>query len=192
MSDSEGGKDAVALGGSAGSLDVLLHVLSQLPPDYELAVMVVVHQFRHGGRRLAEVLASRSRVPVRSIEDKDPIEPQRVHVCPANYHVLVERGRTFGLSTDPPVNFARPSIDLLFQSAAQVYRDRLVGVLLSGSSSDGALGLAAIRAWGGVAACQDPETAAEPTMPRAGRQATRVDWTGSPAVIAEKLSELRR
>jgi two-component system chemotaxis response regulator CheB len=103
---------------------------------------------------------------------------------------LIELERTFALSTEPPVNYSRPSIDVLFESAADVYRDRLVGVLLSGSTGDGALGLARIKAWGGLALCQDPATAEDATLPRAAIAATALDWIGSPRAIARKLSEL--
>jgi two-component system chemotaxis response regulator CheB len=111
-------------------------------------------------------------------------------VCPANYHVMIEPQGTFALSIEPPVNFARPSIDVLFESAAQVYGARLVGVLLSGASSDGAAGLAAIKARGGAVYCQDPRSALERIMPEAGCSATRVDRIASPEAIGRELSEL--
>jgi two-component system chemotaxis response regulator CheB len=113
-----------------------------------------------------------------------------LYLCPANYHVLIEEGRTFALSVEPLVNFARPSIDVLFESAAVTYGSGLVGVLLSGASADGAAGLGAIKARGGTVFCQAPESAMEPVMPRAGCAATRVDRVASPEVLGLELSEL--
>jgi len=184
-------KGAVTIGGSAGSLEALQAILPRLPLNYGLAVIVVLHQHRHGGQRLGMVLARDSKLPVVPIENGDAISPGRIYVCPANYHVLVEEDHTLVLSTDPPMNFARPSIDVLFESAARVYRERLVGVLLSGASADGARGLASVRAHGGVVVCQDPATAREPTMPRAGCEATGVSYVGSPEVIGTRLAELQ-
>jgi two-component system chemotaxis response regulator CheB len=183
--------EAVGIGGSAGSLDALQRLLPKLPADYSLAVMVVVHQHRHGAGRVAEVLQRCCRMRVIAAIDKEPIEPGRVHVCPANYHLLVEADRTLALSTDPPVNHACPSIDVFFESASRVYRERLVGVLLSGASADGARGMAAVKAAGGKILCQDPATAAEPTMPRAACAAAAVDSIGSPETLGIDLARLR-
>jgi two-component system, chemotaxis family, protein-glutamate methylesterase/glutaminase len=182
-------RDAVVIGGSLGGQQALCSLLPQLPARYPLPVIVVLHRHRHAqdlpGRWLSEVCA----LPVCAVEDKSPIVPGQLYVCPANYHVLIEAGHTFALSIEPPVNFARPSIDVLFESAAQVYRQRLVGVLLSGASSDGAAGLAAIKARGGAVYCQDPRSALEPTMPEAGCGATRVDRVASAQSIGRELSE---
>jgi two-component system chemotaxis response regulator CheB len=180
----------VAIGGSAGSFEALQELLPQLPKGSRLAVVVVLHQHRHAGRQLAAQLAAYAQLPVLAVADKHPIEPGHIYVSPANYHLLVEPDRTFSLSTDAPVNFARPSIDVFFDSAARVYRHALVGVLLSGTSTDGAVGLAAITAHGGRAACQDPATALQPAMPRAGCAATTVDWVAAPQRIGAQLAEL--
>jgi chemotaxis response regulator CheB len=123
-------------------------------------------------------------------EDKAPVVPGRVHLCPANYHLLIEEARTSALSVEPSVHFARPSIDVLFESAAVAYGPGLVGVLLSGASADGAAGLGAIKARGGTVFCQAPESAIEPIMPRAGCAATRVDRVASPELLGRELSEL--
>ena len=183
-------REAVVIGGSLGGQQALCKLLPALPARYPLAVIVVLHRHRHAqdaaGRWLSEVCA----LPVCAIEDKSPIVPGRLHVCPANYHVLIEAQRTFALSIEPPVNFARPSIDVLFESAAQVYGPSLVGVLLSGASTDGAAGLAAIKARGGAVYCQDPRSAVERIMPAAGCRATRVDRIASPEALGRELSEL--
>jgi two-component system, chemotaxis family, protein-glutamate methylesterase/glutaminase len=182
-------RELVAIGGSLGGLAALREILPLLPPNYGLAVIVLLHQYRHG-TGLPRMLAAYSKLPLAGIDDKAEVERGRIHVCPANYHTLCERGRTFSLSIEPPVNFSRPSIDVLFESAAGVYGRSLIGVLLSGATGDGAAGLASIKAAGGVALCQDPSTAEEPTMPRAALARTAVDWIGSPRAIGLKLSEL--
>jgi len=162
----------------------------QLSDSYGLAVLVVVHQHRSTRAELADLLAHHTRLPVHTAFDKEPIVSGHVYVCPANYHMLVEPDRTMSLSTDPRVQFARPSIDVLFESAARVYGERLVGVLLSGASADGASGLAIIRARGGLIFCQDPSTAVVPIMPDAGVSAAGPDAIESPTAIGIKLARL--
>ncbi len=182
-------RELVAIGGSLGGLTALREMLPLLPEDFSLAVIVLLHQYRHS-TGLTRMLAAHSTLPLSTIDDKAEVVRGRIHVCPANYHTLCERGGTFALSIEPPVNFSRPSIDVLFQSAAEVYGASAIGVLLSGASNDGAAGLASIKAAGGVALCQDPATAEQPTMPRAALARTAIDWMGSPRAIALKLSEL--
>lgn len=181
-------RDVVVIGGSWGSLEALEVLLPHLSATSGLAVIVAVHQQRGSRVDLAEILGRWSQMPATTITDKDPIEAGHIHVCPPNYHVLVEADGTLALSTDAPVNFARPSIDVLFESAALALGERLVGVLLSGASADGARGLAAIRARGGMTACQDPATAKEPAMPRAGCAATAVDRVATPDVLGRELA----
>lgn len=161
--------DLVAIGASWGGLHAIRTVLEGLPR--ELPAAVVVAQHRSGGDDvLADLLARTSALPVRDADDKDALEPGRVLVAPAGYHLLVEDG-SVALSTDAPVAFSRPSIDVLLQSAAEARGDRVVGVILTGANADGAEGLAAIRRHGGLAIVQDPETAERPEMPRAALRA---------------------
>jgi two-component system chemotaxis response regulator CheB len=185
-----GPRQAVAIGGSRGAFDVVQLIVEHLPEDYALAVMLVLHQHRHGREGLARVLRPRSRLQVVAVQDKEPIQAGRIYVCPANYHLLVERDRSFTLSTDAPVHFARPSIDVLFESAARTYGRDLMAVLLSGASPDGAAGLRTVADCGGAVACQDPATAVDPVMPRAGCAAVKVDWIGSPEALAVGLARL--
>jgi two-component system, chemotaxis family, protein-glutamate methylesterase/glutaminase len=182
-------RELVAIGGSLGGLAAVREILVHLPGDYGLAVIVLLHQYRHG-TGLPRMLATYSKLPLAAIDDKAEVARGKVHVCPANYHTLCERTRKFALSIEPPVNFSRPSIDVLFESVADVYGAQVVGVLLSGATSDGAAGLASIKAAGGFVLCQDPATAEQPTMPRAALKRTTVDWIGSPGAIGLKLSEL--
>lgn len=182
-------RDAVVIGGSLGAVQALRELLPQLPADYRLPVIIVLHQYRHNGEGLGRLLAEYCALGVSMIEDKAPIRPGEVYVAPANYHVLIESARSFALSIEPPVNFARPAIDVMFESAADVYGSRLVGVLLSGASADGAFGLRCIKERGGATFCQAPSASAEGTMPRAGCAATQVDRVASPASLGRQLLE---
>jgi len=164
--------DAIVMGGSAGSLEALSQLVAALPAGCPLAVAVVVHLPPTRPSRLAGVLAARCLLPVREIEDKDPVVPGVVFVAPPDYHALIERERTFALSSDDLVHFSRPAIDVLFESAADAYGDRLAGVVLSGANADGARGLAAIERAGGTCLVQAPATAPVTEMPQAALAAT--------------------
>ncbi len=163
------GPALVALGGSAGSLEAVRTILAGLPVELEAAVVVVQHRARESDA-LAEVLQISSPLPVVEAEDKDPVEAGRVYIAPADYHLLLEPGH-FALSTDEPVLFSRPSIDVLFESAADAYGPRALGVVLTGANRDGAQGLRRIVDRGGAALVQDPATAEAATMPRAALEA---------------------
>ena len=155
----------IAIGGSAGALDALLDLLPPVPPTLRAAIVVVVHVPADAGHGLVEVLASRCRLPVIEAEDKMTIDPGTIYVAPPDYHLLAERGGTLALSTDPPVHFSRPSIDVLFESVAYAYGGGALGVLLSGANADGAAGLASIKRRGGRTWVQAPDTARMATMP---------------------------
>jgi two-component system chemotaxis response regulator CheB len=157
----------VVIGASAGALSALTALLPSLPAVLGPAVAVVVHVPARGPNLMASVLSPHSVLPIVEIEDKQPVTPGRVYLAPADYHVLIESDRRFTLNADDPVNFSRPSIDVLFESAAVVFADRALGIVLTGANADGALGLRAIRAAGGLAVVQDPSSAAAPDMPRA-------------------------
>ncbi|HET9985340.1 MAG TPA: chemotaxis protein CheB [Longimicrobiales bacterium] len=159
----------VAIGGSAGALDAVCTLLGLLPAAFPAALVVVQHRSRDSAL-LADVLQGCAALPVREVEDKDPIRPGHVYLAPADYHLLVERGH-FALSTDPPVRFSRPSIDVMLESAADAFGPELVGVVLTGANRDGAAGLRRVVDRGGVALVQDPATAEVPTMPRAALHA---------------------
>jgi two-component system chemotaxis response regulator CheB len=159
----------VAIGASWGGLHAVGTVLSGLPADFPAAVVVVQHR-RPDDDLLAGLLDRAGALPVRDADDKDELRPGEVLVAPADYHLLVEDG-SVSLSIDEPVGFSRPSIDVLFQTAAQSHGERVVGVLLTGANSDGAEGLTAIRGRGGIALVQDPETAERAEMPRAALDA---------------------
>jgi two-component system chemotaxis response regulator CheB len=169
------GYELIVIGASWGGLNAVGEILSALPRELDCAVVVAQHRrgdTADGG--LAGLLGLRTRLPVADVEDKSPIERGQVYVAPPDYHLLIEQGY-FSLSVDEPVRFARPSIDVLFHSAADTYRERVIGVILTGANEDGAAGLARIKALGGVAVVQDPHSAERHEMPRAALSATHAD-----------------
>jgi len=164
-----GGLALVVVGTSWGGLDALSQLLAGLPADFPVPVAVVQHRGREAGGLLRELLQAVTRLAVLDVEDKEPMMSSHVYLAPPDYHLLVERGH-FSLSVDPPVRYSRPSVDVLFNSAADVYDRSVVGVVLTGANDDGARGLRCIADHGGVAIVQDPATAASPVMPRAAQQ----------------------
>jgi two-component system chemotaxis response regulator CheB len=158
---------ALVIGGSAGALGAMLRFLPLLPRDFPLPVMIVVHLPPDGESLLAPLLNSRCQLSVKEAEDKEPISPGVVYIAPPNYHLLVEPDFLLSLSQDDCVLYSRPSIDVLFESAADAYGDALAGIILTGASSDGAAGLKALVDAGGSAYVQDPATAEASAMPEA-------------------------
>ena len=157
--------EAVVIGGSAGCVDALVELLPALPRGYRLPVLCILHLPADRESRLAEIFGGRLPVPVREAADKEEIAPGTVYFAGSGYHLSVERDRSFSLSCEPPVAFARPAIDVLMESAADAYGPGLAGILLTGANHDGADGMAAIHAGGGFTVVQDPEDAQVPTMP---------------------------
>jgi two-component system, chemotaxis family, protein-glutamate methylesterase/glutaminase len=166
--------DVVAIGASLGGLTAIETLLEALPASFPASVLIVQHRRADSDSRLLELLRSHSALPVWEPEDKQPLEPGHVYLAPPDYHMLVERGR-LALSIDPPVAFARPSIDVLFESVADAYGLRAVAVVLTGASSDGAAGAALIKRQGGIVLVQDPSSAEAPQAPKAAIAATQVD-----------------
>jgi two-component system chemotaxis response regulator CheB len=162
--------EVVVIGTSWGGLNALSTVVAGLPSTFALPLVIVQHRSADAPGFLAELLQSRTGLCVVEVDDKRPIVAGHVYIAPANYHLLIERG-FFSLSTDAPVRYSRPSIDVTFVSAADEYGRRAVGVVLTGANEDGALGLRRIADRGGHAIVQDPETAELPVMPRAALRA---------------------
>jgi two-component system chemotaxis response regulator CheB len=156
--------DAVVIGASAGGVEALTTLLPALAPGLLPPVFIVVHLPRDKPSVLAELFAPKCAVPVREAEDKEAVAPGTIYFAPNNYHLLVDDGPQLSLSADDPVHHSRPSADVLFESAAEIYGSRLLGVILSGANEDGAAGLAAIHDAGGVTVVQSPETARAPNM----------------------------
>lgn len=158
---------AIVIGASAGALEALSAILPALPEDFPLAVLIVVHLPPDKDSVLVSLLDSKCRLPVREAEDKECLEPGVVYCAPPDYHLLVETDRRLSLSSEEPVHYSRPSIDVLFMTAADAFRENLIGVVLTGANSDGAEGLRAIERAGGTVLAQRPDTAQAPQMPGA-------------------------
>jgi two-component system chemotaxis response regulator CheB len=158
---------AVVIGASAGAIGALSAILPELPADFALPVLIVVHIPPEGRTGLPELYAKRCQLPVKEAEDKEEIQPGTIYFAPPNYHLLVEPDFRIALSNEEPVLYSRPAIDLLFESAADAYGTGLTAVVLTGASSDGANGLSAVARAGGVTVVQDPATAESGAMPRA-------------------------
>lgn len=180
---------AVVIGASAGGVEALLRLLSGLPADYPLPVIVVVHMADDRDSLLPEVFSYRLALPVREAVDKDSIQPGTVYFAPSGYHLLVEQDLCFSLSCDPREHFSRPSIDVLMDSAADAWGPQLAAVLLTGANEDGAAGLARVSQAGGLTVVQDPAEAQSPTMPRAAIKLHDPDFVlplkGIKALIAQ-------
>jgi len=158
--------EALVIGGSAGGVDALANLLPALPRACSLPVICILHIPGDRESRLAELFGARLPLPVREAADKEEIAPGTVYFAGSGYHLSVERDRSFSLSCEAPVAFARPAIDVLMTSAADAYGPGLAGVLLTGANHDGAEGMAAIHAGGGLTVVQDPRDAQVPTMPQ--------------------------
>jgi two-component system chemotaxis response regulator CheB len=178
------GYDIVVVGTSWGGLAALRTLVAGLPETFMMAVTLVQHRHKDSDHLLRVLLQERSALAVCEVEDKMPLEHGRIYVAPPDYHTLVEAGY-FSLSTEAPVRYSRPSIDVTFSSAADSYAHRTVGIVLTGANADGAQGLRQISDRGGMAIIQDPATAESPTMPAAAVKAVpRARVMTIPAMIA--------
>jgi two-component system chemotaxis response regulator CheB len=182
--------EAIVIGCSAGGLGALEPLLRALEPPLPQPVIVCSHSGEPGTGLLGPLLARHARMPVRMARERWPVEPGTIHLAPPGYHLLIERDRRFALSVDAPLHYSRPSIDVLFESAVEVYGSGLVGVMLTGASPDGAQGLARIRQAGGLAIVQDPAEALAPAMPQAALDLAGADHCLPLARIALLLNEL--
>jgi two-component system, chemotaxis family, protein-glutamate methylesterase/glutaminase len=167
--------ELLVIGASWGGLRAVGAVLEGLGDESPAAIVVAQHRGPSTGERLVQLLQRQTQLEVREAADKDELTPGSVYLAPPDYHTLIEADGTIALSTEGQVRHARPSIDVLFRSAAEAYRERCVGVVLTGANEDGAEGLALIKELGGVAVVQDPRTAERREMPSAAIEATNAD-----------------
>ncbi len=181
---------AVVIGVSAGGIEALKALLPALPASFPLPIAIVQHRDRRSDGFLADYLNGMTRIAVSEAEDKEPFCAAHAYLAPAGYHLLIESDRCLSLTVDERVNCSCPSIDVLFESAAYVFAQSLIGVVLTGANADGAKGLKAIKARGGLAIVQDPQTAAAMTMPRAALDATPVDHVVPLERIAPLLTQI--
>jgi two-component system, chemotaxis family, protein-glutamate methylesterase/glutaminase len=161
--------EAVVIGASAGALESLSIILPALPAQSTLPLMIVVHLPPDRRSVMADIFRAKCSVPVQEAEDKEPITDGTIYFAPSNYHLLIEADRSLSLSNDEPVLYSRPSIDVLFESAADAYGNALVAIVLSGSNHDGAAGLKAVVAAGGLGIVQRPDAAFASAMPEAAK-----------------------
>jgi len=168
--------ELIVIGGSSGSLDVVLKIISSLRKDISFAIVIVLHRKTTSDSTLSELLTIRSSLPVKEVEDKDPVSPGIVYLAPSDYHLLFEKKHIFALDDSEKINYSRPSIDVTFESAAEAYGNTVTAILLSGSNSDGSLGLRSIHREKGVTIVQQPETASSPYMPQQAILNAPVDY----------------
>ena len=180
----------IVIGASAGGLEAILQILTVLPKDFSLPIVIAQHQASQNVSYFADILNKKIAIKVVDAEDKMSIKRSTIYLAPPAYHLQIEADQVFSLSTDEPVHYARPSIDVLFESAANVYKQALIGILLTGANEDGAEGIATIQKQGGVILIQDPKTASSPEMPSAGIRLTNTTHIYPPQDIANQILKL--
>lgn len=181
---------AIVIGGSAGSFQVINKILSSIPRDFELPIIMCLHRLRHVRNGFVEALNIKSNIEIKEPLDKESIKKNTIYLAPANYHLGIDIGNTFALSTDDLVNNSRPSIDILLQTASYVYKHKLVGILLSGANRDGASGMQKIAERGGLTVIQDPKDCLIDTMPASALKLTTIDYSLNTDSIIEFLLAL--
>lgn len=182
--------DAVVIGASAGGLNALKTIFLGLDRTFNLPVIIVQHISPDSDNYLIHILNDLKIISVKEADEKEAPRAGMAYIAPPNYHLLIESDHLFTLTVDERVNYARPSIDVLFETAAEAWRDRLIGIILTGANSDGSKGLKRIKELGGLVIVQDPDTAEADSMPRAAILSTAVDYVLPLDEIAPMLNEL--
>ena len=181
---------AVVIGGSAGSFQGMVKILSQLPQGFPLPIIMCLHRLKHVRNGFVEALSIKSVVQVTEPNDKENIKKGAVYLAPANYHMSVELGNYFALSTEEMLNNSRPAIDITLTTSGFVYKDKLIAILLSGANRDGAIGMKNIHEKGGLTIVQDPAECMIDTMPKAALALTKIDHVLKVDQIVEFFKEL--
>lgn len=182
---------ALIIGGSAGSFQVVVNILSHLPVDFPLPIFLSLHRLKHVRNGFVEALSIKSKITIIEPHDKQTPIPGVAYLAPANYHMLIDMDRKICLATSAQVNHSRPSIDLSFQTAAESYRDKLVGLILSGANKDGAEGLKRVKEMGGLTIVQDPKDSQITTMPNSAINIFSPDKILSISQISEFINQLK-
>lgn len=182
--------EMIVIGSSAGGIDALKRVLARLKTPFAPAIVVIQHIAPAIHTSIADLFKEICSLPVKEAEDKEPIAGGVIYFAPAGYHLLVEKSRTFALSVDSPVHFARPSIDVFMESAAEVYKEQCAGFVLTGANNDGADGLKRIQQVGGMIVVQNPQSAEFKSMPEAALQATETSFVFSLHEIEDLITSL--
>lgn len=183
---------AVVIGGSAGSFQVITKILSRIPADFPLPIIIACHRLKHIRSGFVEALEIKSVKKIEEPEDKQAIRKGCVYIAPANYHMSVEIGNTIALSTEDMLWNSRPSIDFTLESAAYVWREKVLGILLTGANRDGALGMKRIHDKGGITIVQEPSECTIDTMPKAALAITTIDYIMRVEEIIETLNAIHK
>ena len=184
-------KQLIIIGGSAGSLEVIIDVVGQLQSSDHPPIILVLHRRSNADSILEDLLTQKTHLTVKEAEEKEYLKPTTIYTAPADYHVLFEQDGSISLDYSEKVNFSRPSIDVAFHSASEIYRDQLVGILLSGANADGAEGLRFVKQEGGSTIAQHPATASVPFMPESAITMGVVDRILTPDEIAAYINSLQ-
>jgi two-component system chemotaxis response regulator CheB len=168
--------EAIVIGVSSGGLNAMKFLFALLPSGFNIPIIIVQHIGPRSDLEWINLLSDKNRLHIKEADEKEKIAKGNIYIAPPNYHLLIELDKTFTLSIDERVNFARPSIDVLFESAADAYRSKLIGIVLTGYNDDGANGLKRIKEYGGLTIVQDPSTAEASQMPSSAIAAVEVDY----------------
>jgi two-component system chemotaxis response regulator CheB len=183
-------KKYIVIGGSAGSFQTILQLLENMPKSIPFPIFLVLHRLKNVKSGFIEALSLKSKINIVEPDDKEIIQPGIIYLAPANYHMYLEFDNTISLSTEEPLNHSRPSIDITFLSAASSFKEKTIGVLLSGANKDGAAGLKVIKEMGGLTIVQDPKDAQIQTMPQAALDIFNVDRVLNSEAIINYISKL--
>jgi len=168
--------EAIVIGVSSGGMNAMKVMFSLLPKEFNTPIIIVQHISSQSENLWIRLLNDKSNLYIKEADEKESIENGKVYIAPPNYHLLIERDKTFSLTIDERVNYARPSIDVLFESAAEAYKNKLIGVILTGSNNDGTNGLKRIKEYGGLTIVQDPATAESSYMPASAIAVVQMDY----------------
>jgi two-component system, chemotaxis family, protein-glutamate methylesterase/glutaminase len=168
--------EAIVIGVSSGGMNAMKVMFSLLPKEFNTPIIIVQHISSQSENLWIRLLNDKSNLYIKEADEKESIEHGKVYIAPPNYHLLIERDKTFSLTIDERVNYARPSIDVLFESAAEAYKNKLIGVILTGSNNDGTNGLKRIKEYGGLTIVQDPATAESSYMPASAIAVVQMDY----------------
>ena len=180
----------LVIGGSSGSLDVIIRVLPKLAPKDKPAIIIVLHRKAGESSALTELLASKTQIPVKEAEEKEVILNNTIYIAPADYHLLIEQDRTLSLDYSEKINYSRPSIDITFQTASEVFKDQLAVLLLSGANADGAEGVEIANNNGALIAIQDPSSAMVPFMPQQALKKVKTELVLDVDAIGSFINQL--
>ena len=182
--------EAIVIGVSSGGMNALQIIFSLLPKDFKTPIIIVQHIGPRSDSQWIKLLNDKSNLYIKEADEKEKIENGKVYIAPPNYHLLIEKDKTFSLTIGERVNFARPSIDVLFESAAEAHKNKLTGIILTGSNNDGTNGIKRIQEWGGLTIVQDPETAESAYMPESAIAAIKPDYILSLEEIIKLLIKI--